>query len=217
MNTADRWIEHVVPLRWSDDRELVEFTSYLGSLRPFADITVVDGSPSHMFDRHADEWRLIARHLPVRPWPGRNGKVAGVVTGVRAARHESVIIADNDVRYRPEQLRQVAVRLAGADVVRPQNIFSPMPWHARRDTARSLVNRAFGSDYPGTLGVRRSTFNRAGGYDGPGGGRRARLRQDEAPSPSAGAAPPEHLRSATAPTSCGVGQIPDASGPPGRS
>ena len=39
-----------------------------------------------------------------------------------------------------------------------------MPWHARWDTGRILLNRAFGSDYPGTLGVRRSTVRAAGGY-----------------------------------------------------
>ena len=35
-----------------------------------------------------------------------------------------------------------------------------------RHVARTLVNRAFGSDYPGTVGVRRSFFRRVGGYDG---------------------------------------------------
>jgi len=106
------------------------------------------------------------RQLPVGAWPGRNRKVAGVVTGVFAARHEYVIIADDDVRYRADHLAQVVFRLAGADLVRPQNVFHPLPWHARWDTARSLLNRAFGSDYPGTLGVRKSAFTRAGGYDG---------------------------------------------------
>lgn len=159
-------VEYVVPLRWNDDRDLPEFTEYLTGLRPFADITVVDGSAPDLFARHADAWGSIVRHLPVDAWPGRNGKVAGVVTGVRAARHEFVIIADDDVRYRPEQLAQVAMRLAGADLVRPQNIFAPTPWHAQWDTARSLINRAFGADYPGTLAIRRSTFHRAAGYDG---------------------------------------------------
>jgi hypothetical protein len=41
-----------------------------------------------------------------------------------------------------------------------------MPWHAVWDTGRTLVNRAFGSDHPGTLGIRRSTFVELGGYDG---------------------------------------------------
>ncbi len=53
-----------------------------------------------------------------------------------------------------------------ADLVRPQNVFDPLPWHARWDTARMLLNRAFGSDHPGTLGVRRSFLASIGGYDG---------------------------------------------------
>ncbi len=48
----------------------------------------------------------------------------------------------------------------------PQNYFRPAPWHCRWDTARSLLNRALGHDYPGTLAVRRETFHRVGGYDG---------------------------------------------------
>jgi hypothetical protein len=56
--------------------------------------------------------------------------------------------------------------LNDADVVRPQNYFDPMPWHACIDTARILLNRISGGDWPGTLAIRRSTLLRAGGYDG---------------------------------------------------
>ncbi len=159
-------IEYVVPLRWSTDRDLAAFTDYLRMLAQWADVTVVDGSPDDLYRAHAAAWKGIARQLPVGAWPGRNRKVAGVVTGVRAARHEHVVVADDDVRYEPEQLAAMLRRLGAADVVRPQNVFRPMPWHARWDTARSLINRAFGSDYPGTLGVRRSRFLEMGGYDG---------------------------------------------------
>ena len=48
-----------------------------------------------------------------------------------------------------------------------------MPWHARWDTARSLLNRVFTGDFafpvgdfPGTLAVRRDAFLRSGAYDG---------------------------------------------------
>jgi hypothetical protein len=93
--------------------------------------------------------------------------VSGVTTGVRAASFETVVIADDDVRYRPRDLRALAERLIAADIVVPQNAFRPATsWHARWDSARTLLNRATGSDYPGTLGVRRSTFLRIGGYDG---------------------------------------------------
>ncbi len=57
-------------------------------------------------------------------------------------------------------------RLDHADLVRPQNVFQPAPWHARWDTGRILLNRAFGDDYPGTLALRRGLLLSAGGYDG---------------------------------------------------
>ena len=91
---------------------------------------------------------------------------AGVLTGLERARTELCVIADDDVRYTETAFRRVLALLADADVVRPQNYFSPLPWHARWDTARSLLNRALGTDYPGTLGVRRSVLLRAGGYCG---------------------------------------------------
>jgi hypothetical protein len=159
-------VEYVVPLRWSDDAGLDEFTEYLRTLTSWVAVTVVDGSDPVLFSRHSAAWFGIVRHLPVADWPGRNRKVAGVVTGVFAARHEMVIVADDDVRYRPDQLAVMQFRLAGADLVRPQNVFDPLPWHARWDTARTLINRAFGSDYPGTLGIRKSALERAGGYSG---------------------------------------------------
>jgi hypothetical protein len=159
-------LEYVLPLRWHDDSGLAELTEYLGRLRQWADVTVVDGSPAEIFARHAESWRQLVRHLPVAAWPGRNGKVAGVVTGVRQARHEVVVIADDDVRYDRDSLHTVSELLVGADLVRPQNYFAPLPWHARWDTARSLLNRALGSDYPGTFAVRRSAFVAMGGYDG---------------------------------------------------
>jgi hypothetical protein len=90
--------------------------------------------------------------------------VVGVLTGVRAARHERLVLADDDVRYSAERLREVVNRLDDADLVRPQNYFRELPWHARWDTARSLINRAFGSDYPGTLAVRRSILESTNGY-----------------------------------------------------
>jgi hypothetical protein len=49
-------------------------------------------------------------------------------------------------------------------VVRPQNYFDPLPWHARWDTGRTLLNRAVAADWPGTLVVRRSAL--PAGYDG---------------------------------------------------
>jgi hypothetical protein len=160
-------VEYVLPLRWDDDADLPELTGYLRRLCRWVDVTVVDGSPPPVFDRHAAAWRGLVRHVPPDPaLHFANGKVNGVVTGVRLARHEHVVVADDDVRYDEVGLRAVDALLRRADLVRPQNYFDPLPWHARWDTARSLLNRAVGADYPGTLAVRRSTFTAMGGYDG---------------------------------------------------
>jgi hypothetical protein len=159
-------LEYVVPLKWAAGTDPAEMTAYLASLSAEVDVTVVDGSEPGVWAGHHRIWGETVRHLRPDPWPGRNGKVAGVVTGVRQARHELVVVADDDVRWRREELEQVVVLLADADLVRPQNVFDPLPWHARWDTARSLLNRAWGADYPGTYGLRRSTFCAMGGYDG---------------------------------------------------
>ncbi|MBG6182530.1 hypothetical protein IWX65_000463 [Arthrobacter sp. CAN_A214] len=93
-----------------------------------------------------------------------NGKTFGVLTGIALARHERIVLADDDVRYRSDELERIVTLLDDADLVRPQNYFSKLPWHARWDTSRTLLNRAFGSDYPGTLALRRSVLGSTNGY-----------------------------------------------------
>ncbi|WP_319462402.1 glycosyltransferase family 2 protein [Micromonospora sp. RTP1Z1] len=159
-------VEYVLPLCRSDDAGLTELTDHLRTLAGWVDVTVVDGSAPDLFARHAAAWRDLVRH--VRPDPalhGANGKVLGVLTGVDLARHEHVVIADDDVRYDEAGLRAVHELLDRVDLVRPQNHFDPLPWHAWWDTGRVLLNRALGGDWPGTLAVRRSTFRAMGGYD----------------------------------------------------
>ena len=158
--------EYVLPLRWPAGTDPAGLTTYLRRLSGWLDVTVVDGSEPEVFARHHRLWSGVVRHVPVAPQGVGNGKVAGVLTGLQLARHDAVVIADDDVRWELAQLRTAVDRLLEADLVRPQNFFAPLPWHARWDTARSLVNRAFGSDYPGTYAVRRSTFAAMGGYDG---------------------------------------------------
>lgn len=141
-------------------------SGYLQRLsRTMDDVIVVDSSPQKTFDAHARAWSAHVRHL--RPeMQTTNGKVAGVMTGVRAARHDCVVVADDDVRYRRAELIRMLALLQEHEVVRPQNFFRPLPWHARWDTARSLLNRLGDGDWPGTLGVRRSVLLEAGGYSG---------------------------------------------------
>ena len=158
---------YLLPLRWQEDRDGGELTAYLRGLARLCQVIVVDGSPDPVFVRHHRAWEAFACHL--RPDPGmayRNGKVNGVISGMRAARGDRVIIADDDVRYDHASLAQVVALLDDADLVIPQNYFSPLPWHAAWDSARTLVNRAAGTDFPGTLAVRRGAFFRAGCYDG---------------------------------------------------
>jgi hypothetical protein len=143
-----------------------ELTSYLRWLASRVDLVVVDGSPGPVRSAHAEAWRsLPLRHVePDAGVAALNGKVAGVLTGLRLARCERVIVADDDVRYDEDGLRRIVGVLDAGEVVRPQNYFDPCPWHARWDTARMLLNRAAGGDYPGTLAVRRSAVPH--GYDG---------------------------------------------------
>jgi hypothetical protein len=160
-------LDYVLPLRWENDRDLDDLTEYLSRLTRWVRIVIVDDSPAPLFASHARAWRGLALHIRPDAAANRaNGKVNGVVTGVRRTHARHLIIADDDVRYDERGLRAVDRLLGEADLVRPQNYFEPAPWHARWDTARTLLNRAFGADYPGTLGIRRATFAAMGGYDG---------------------------------------------------
>ena len=158
-------VEYILPLRWDDDADLDELTDYLTALRAWADVTVVDGSAPERFAAHAAAWSGLVRHVPVDERPGANGKVRGVLTGVAIARHERIVLADDDVRYDRTALDAVVSALDSASLVVPQNHFDPLPWHARWDTGRTLLNRAVGRDWPGTYAVRRSVLRTVGGYD----------------------------------------------------
>jgi hypothetical protein len=162
-------VEYVLPLRWDREtsrREAPALTRYLSWLGQLVDVTVIDGSDEIVFRDHHRRWSGCVRHLRPEESPGPNGKVTGVITGVRRSRHECVVVADDDIRYDERALRQLQTTLEGsADVVRPQCVFSETLWHTRWDTGRILLNRALGHDYPGTHGLRRSVFLAAGGYD----------------------------------------------------
>lgn len=165
-------VEVVIPVRWDrgDDvahrEQLREMTAYLGRLSHWADVTVVDGSRPDRYAEHERAWSRLVRHCPPAPLPGTNGKVVGAMTGVHLARHELLVLADDDVPYTADTLRRVLGRLDVADLVRPVNAFDQWPWHARWDAGRSLLNLALGGDdWPGTFGVRRSVLRATGGWD----------------------------------------------------
>ncbi|HWM62623.1 MAG TPA: glycosyltransferase family 2 protein [Solirubrobacterales bacterium] len=175
MGEADSSVSYVLPLRWAESGPIEELHAYLCSIAGAADeILVVDGSPAPVFAEHAKALRGVARHLAPHPdLDCQMGKVNGVLTGVRECSGELVVLADDDVRYEPSTLRRTVELLGEVELVRPQNYFDEMPWHARWDTARSLLNRVFTGDptfpvgdFPGTLAVRRSALLATGGYDG---------------------------------------------------
>jgi hypothetical protein len=162
-------LSYVLPIRCDGPcaRTHDDLTAYLGALSASTEVLVVDGSGPATFEHHRGILPATVHHLHPDPAiGGRNGKVAGVLTGVRNAVNDGVVIADDDVRWSASGLMRVEALLAGAEVVRPQNYFDPAPWHALWDTARTLINRSLGGDFPGTLAVRRSFLLERGGYDG---------------------------------------------------
>ena len=163
-----RELSYVMPVRWHDDAGLDELTAYLrGLAREMAEVIVVDRSPEPLFAAHARAWEGLVTHLPIDPDVAFvMQKVDGVETGMRRVSHEKVVLADDDVRYGPAELDAMAAALDDADLVRPHNFFAPLVWHARWDTGRTLLNRALGGDFPGTLGLRASIYRAMGGYDG---------------------------------------------------
>jgi hypothetical protein len=166
---ADIRCSYLVPVRWAGDEGRAGLAAHLAAMTALGvEAIVVDGSGSAVFAANRAAFEAAgAAHLPPDPdLTCRNGKVAGVLTAARRASHEALVIADDDVRYDRATLARTVGLLDEHDLVRPQNFFRPLPWHARWDTARTLLNRACGRDYPGTLAVRRSLLRETGGYDG---------------------------------------------------
>lgn len=160
-------LSYVLPIRSSAPQTGSEFSAYLRTISERAELIVVDGSDAGVFSEHERAWGDCVLHLkPDADLATPMGKVGGVLTGVRHASFSMIIIADDDIRYDDGGLCAVVRALEKADVVRPQNFFSPMPWHALWDTGRILLNRVSDGDWPGTLGVRREILERTGGYDG---------------------------------------------------
>lgn len=159
---------YILPIRCTRlDEDLDELTAYLHRLAAQVEVIVVDGSPSDIFAVHSTYWNSFVTHiLPDADIQVTNGKVRGVLSGLRRATHERVVIADDDVRYDACSLSRLVALLEQAAIVRPQNYFDPLPWHAYWDTARTLLNRMTGGDWPGTVGVRLSLLKATDGYDG---------------------------------------------------
>ncbi|HEY0007018.1 MAG TPA: glycosyltransferase family 2 protein [Pyrinomonadaceae bacterium] len=153
--------------RRKEARQLAQYFRILA--RAGCEVLVVDGSPPEVFAEHERAWRDVCRHVPVDlKYTYLNGKVNGVHTGVDLASCERIVLADDDIRYTPEDISRMCDLLDQHEMVRPQNYLSPLPWWARLEAARMLINRGAlrAGDYPGTCAFRRSTFLGVGHYDG---------------------------------------------------
>jgi hypothetical protein len=192
--------------------EAEELSAYFAGLQAAGcEVIVVEGSAQQIFERHHNHWSNVCRHEAVDPrFRYLNDKVNGVHTGISLATCERIILADDDIRYRPGDVEKICALLEQFEVVRPQNYLatrwigrsagdgnqfagsppilpsssprdesvhladkglldpSSLPWWARIEAARMLINRATLriADYPGTCAFRKSTILNAGEYDG---------------------------------------------------
>jgi hypothetical protein len=163
---------YLLPIRRTkfSPAEAADFASYFRTLdEAGCEVLVMDGSPAPVFAQNHNAWSALCRHEEVDHSFGYlNDKVNGIHTGVGLATSEKIVLGDDDIRYAPSQIGRVCELLDDFEVVRPQNFLSPLPWWARMEAARMLINRATLriADYPGTCGFRRETMVRVGPYDG---------------------------------------------------
>jgi hypothetical protein len=163
---------YLLPIRRSafNEAEAREFVAYFEQLRAAdCEVIVVDGSPPEVFAEQRALWSPMVRHEHVdRRFGFMNDKVNGIHTGVEFSSCEKIVLADDDIRYTGENIVKMRALLDDFEMVRPQNFLSPLPWWARMESARMLINRATlrTGDYPGTCAFRRSTMLRVGHYDG---------------------------------------------------
>lgn len=163
---------YLLPIRrvnFSGD-EATELASYFQLLREAGcDVILADGSPDAVFAQIDQAVGRLCRHARVdRSYGYINDKVNGIHTGIALSQQEKIILADDDIRYSGEALARIIKGLDCFDVVRPQNFLDPLPWWAKMEAARMLVNRATlrTGDYPGTCAFRKSVMLASGHYDG---------------------------------------------------
>ena len=161
-------LEVVVPVKWDDDVPVEVEVDFLRSLHRMAavcDVTVVDGSSGATAEARRAGWSRAARVLAPDPsWGGPNGKVTGAMTGIAAARHDHVVVADDDVRHDRRTLSALHRALDDGDLVVPQNHPTRWAWWVWWEGGRMLLNRAVATDWPGSLAVRRDVAVGMGGW-----------------------------------------------------
>lgn len=158
-------ISYILPIKVSQVDDSRDLEGYLQWLSERVQVIAVDASAPDLFEHHATRWAVDVHVQPNPRLKTLNGKVWGVLTGLELAAHDFVIVADDDVRYDNRALSRINDLLHRAEIVRPQNYFRPVPWHAAWDTGRTLLNRISGGDWPGTLALRKSFLGSGYGRD----------------------------------------------------
>jgi hypothetical protein len=160
-------LSYVLPLKSSSPAP-ADLVAYLWCLATSVDdVLVVDGSAPDVFASNSIAFGAEVRHLPVDAGQRcANGKVAGVLTGLDLARNDLTICGDDDIRWTREQMTRAMRLLEAYDLVAPANYYEPTPLVATYDTARQLLHRALGRDFPGTFALRRRLITEFGGYSG---------------------------------------------------
>jgi hypothetical protein len=163
---------YVLPIRRTrfNPGDAASLRQYLETLKKAGcEVIVADGSAPEVFDQYAGILGTICRHVPVdRRFGYLNDKVNGIYTGIELASFDRIILADDDVRYSAANVRTIMRLLDHHEIVRPQNFLDPLPWWAKMEAARMLINRALlpTADYPATCAFRRGRMLAAGRYDG---------------------------------------------------
>jgi hypothetical protein len=163
---------YLLPFRRAafDEVEAAKLSRYLQKMvKARCEVIVIDGSRADVFAQNKNALGGACRHEPVdQRYRYLNDKVNGVHTGVALASFEKIILADDDIRYTAEQIAQILQLLDAYEVVRPQNFLRPLPWWAKMEAARMLINRATlrAADYPGSCAFRRTALLACGHYDG---------------------------------------------------
>lgn len=147
-------------------QEQAEYWNFLFSQG--CEVIVIDGSPPEVFHEHKRQWKNVRLEKVDNSFGYLNGKVNAIWTALPMASCEKIILADDDIIYKVEDLERMFQELGEFEVVRPQNYFHPQELWTRIDSARILWNRsAFKEgDFPGTLGFQKQVLLRAGHYDG---------------------------------------------------
>jgi Glycosyl transferase family 21 len=160
-------LSYVLPLK-APTAAPAELVAYVRRLADGVDdVLVVDGSAPDVFGANGTAFGSEVRHVPVDlSRRCANGKVAGVLTGLDLAKNDLAVLGDDDVRWTPDQLIDAIRMLETYDLVAPANYYQPTSLLATYDTARQLLHRALGRDFPGTFALRRGIVIDIGGYDG---------------------------------------------------